>query len=443
MTTRNYKSWQLKAAEYTLRDDRNELAVHGQIGFEGGTLCWASFDWDQPRTFKLEIARMVDAIEVISHDGEAEARLIDPQHAEVHIAKPGRYFIRTDHVNDLPLLIFADPPEEDVPTENDPGIHYFGPGKHDAGRIMLDSGQTLYLARGAVVYGSVQIKPKAHDVTIRGRGILHAAKIPFRGTKESGGAFVGVHRCRNLRIEDVTLADSFAGNLYGKEIDGGVIRNVKVLSERLYSTDGLMIINSRDVLIEDCFIRTKDDCVTLKGLCDRDKPDTWTPLRDVTVRGCLLWSTNNDVLNVGAENRASVIERITFEDCTIISASNTCGDIAGCLAVQCLDDTVIRDITFQRIVVHHLRGHLFNCYFADFFYTIPGLRRPEGGVMERITFRDIEVLDGLSRRCFLRGLDEQHVIRDVRIQNIVFNGQRVLSPEALRLETAHAEFTIT
>ena len=54
------------------------------------------------------------------------------------------------------LHLFASPPEREKPAESQPGVRYFGPGVHRPGKIMLQSGETVYIAGGAVVHGSIQ-----------------------------------------------------------------------------------------------------------------------------------------------------------------------------------------------------------------------------------------------------------------------------------------------
>ena len=48
-----------------------------------------------------------------------------------------------------PLLLFANPLESKPPKQGNPDVIYFGPGVHNAGRIVVTNNQTLYLAGGA------------------------------------------------------------------------------------------------------------------------------------------------------------------------------------------------------------------------------------------------------------------------------------------------------
>src|SRR5512133_2860149 len=59
-----------------------------------------------------------------------------------------------------PLLLFVNSVETDAPKEGDMQVIYFGPGVHTPGRIDLASGQTLYIAGGAIVKGGVMAQGK-------------------------------------------------------------------------------------------------------------------------------------------------------------------------------------------------------------------------------------------------------------------------------------------
>ncbi|WP_217637405.1 hypothetical protein, partial [Curtobacterium sp. MCBA15_016] len=53
------------------------------------------------------------------------------------------------------LFLFVTPSETAVPSASDPDVLYFGPGEHHAGVIRPVSGQTVYLAPGALVHGRI------------------------------------------------------------------------------------------------------------------------------------------------------------------------------------------------------------------------------------------------------------------------------------------------
>ncbi len=79
---------------------------------------------------------------------------IDGTQVTLAIAEPCNLTveINDDWVHSLHL--FANPIEANAPQPNDPHVIYFGPGIHEikAG-ITVGSGQTLYLAGGAILHG--------------------------------------------------------------------------------------------------------------------------------------------------------------------------------------------------------------------------------------------------------------------------------------------------
>jgi hypothetical protein len=68
------------------------------------------------------------------------------------------------------LHLFDYAPEKNPPAPDSPGVHYFGPGVHEAGVIDLRDGEILYLAPGAWLKGHVR-SIGTKNVALRGRGV--------------------------------------------------------------------------------------------------------------------------------------------------------------------------------------------------------------------------------------------------------------------------------
>ena len=99
---------------------------------------------------------------------------IEGRHITFTVAKPGQMTVELDGIHKA-LHLFADPPETDAPKPGDANVLYFGPGVHKAGKIQLKSGQTVYVAGGAVVYGSIQGQGVS-GVRILGRGVIDGSE---------------------------------------------------------------------------------------------------------------------------------------------------------------------------------------------------------------------------------------------------------------------------
>ena len=118
-----------------------------------------------------------------------------------NLAKSGQVTVEMDGSHHA-LHLFADPPEANVPKAGDTGVRYFGPGVHRPGKIQLKSGETLYIAGGAVVYTAVEACG-ATGVRILGRGVIDTSEYE-RG---KGGGCIRLDDCSDVKIDGVILRD--------------------------------------------------------------------------------------------------------------------------------------------------------------------------------------------------------------------------------------------
>ncbi len=91
------------------------------------------------------------------------------------LSKAGQVTVELDGPHHA-LHLFADPPETGAPNRDAAGVRYFAPGVYQPGKIQLKSGETLYLAGGAVVYTAVEARGAA-GVRILGRGIIDTQRV--------------------------------------------------------------------------------------------------------------------------------------------------------------------------------------------------------------------------------------------------------------------------
>ena len=85
--------------------------------------------------------------------------------AKLSITRPG------DHLAGAEMLfLFANPPETDAPKPGTPGIRYYAPGVYHES-IDTKSGDNIYLAPGAVFFGSLNLW-EVEKVKVWGRGVI-------------------------------------------------------------------------------------------------------------------------------------------------------------------------------------------------------------------------------------------------------------------------------
>lgn len=215
------------------------------------------------------------------------------------IQGPQKLYIEIDS---LPhLAIFADPPEMKPPKQGDPGVVYFGPGRHDPGQIELQSNQTIYIAPGAIVNARVR-GTNLQNVRITGRGILQG-NVRISGTT-------------NLKVDGIFIRNTQGWTNTLTDCRNSSYNNVKVFSYgSRWGLDGINPVSCRNFTINNCFMRCRDDCVAIKSMNYALKVDSIFVTNNVMVG----WACSDGV-TVGFELNGSPVQNIFVKNCDILYA---------------------------------------------------------------------------------------------------------------------------
>jgi hypothetical protein len=334
------------------------------------------------------------------------------------------------------LHLFANPPAGPAPKTDAPGVRYFGPGVHQAGKIMMESNQTVYIAGGAVVYGSVQAVG-AGNVKVLGRGILDTSEIP-RG---QGGGCVRFTNSQEITVDGVILRDPDVYGLSTYTCSKVTFSNVKLIGLWRYNSDGIDIHNSQDVVVRNCFVRSFDDSLVIKGITRRGATES-KPVQRVLFEGCVVWNDWGRALEVGAETSAPEMTDITYRDIDIIRTSFIALDI------QHSDRAAIRNVRFEDIRLEVddvcldplIQNGPDDKYPAQPKVFVPRLlvveikktgvsRDDQRGTAEGVTVRNVSVTGKPFPTSLLHGFDAEHQVKGVIIENLRINGKGVKSLE--------------
>ena len=398
--------------------DQTELA---------GFACW---DMTGPVSVEVRSLRPIESVVV-----RPRASGIEPQvggdRLRFTLDRPRRLVVEVNGPHHA-LHLFAGSPESDVPAPDAPGVRYFGPGVHRPGRITLESNQTVYLAAGAVVYGSVQANG-AENIAVRGRGILDVSPFP-RG--EGGGA-VRFADCRNIVIEGIVMRDPdvWCCSLFGCR--NALIEGTKLVGLWRYNADGIDVCNSQDVTIRDCFVRAFDDAIVLKGLKSQPTSFDDRPVSNVQVSGCTIWCDWGRALEIGAETCAPEFSDVVFQDCDIVRTTHIAMDI------QHGDRALVRNIRFDNIRVEmedpNPRPQFQQSPEDRYAPTPDGDYLPalaviviqgthyskddQRGSVRDVLFRNISVTAPRMPASSLQGFDAEHTVDGVTFEELRFNGE--------------------
>ena len=265
------------------------------------------------------------------------------------------------------LHLFANPLETETYTESSDKVMYFGPGVHRPKdlpntQIQIPSNTTVYLAPGAVVKAKLLID-KAENVRIVGRGILDH---PIRG--------IEVTHSKNIWIDGITVVNSRHYTVSGGQSTGITIRNLKSFSYQGW-TDGLDFMSCSDIMIDDVFLRTSDDCLAFYA----HRGKYYGDCRNVCVQNSILWADIAHPINIGThgntETGDEVLEDMIFKNIDILGHDEDDPDYQGCMAINVGDHNLARNITFEDIRVENIEeGQLFHLrvMFNQKYNTGPG-----------------------------------------------------------------------
>jgi len=145
--------------------------------------------------------------------------------------------------------------------------------------------------------------------------------VPVRDRIFGGGSclrpnFVQFYRCRNILVEGVTIRNSPMWQIHPVLCSNVTVRGASLFSHGP-NNDGCNPESSRDVLIEDCFFDTGDDCVAVKSGRNRDGRRIGIPSENIIVRHCRMKDGHGGV-TIGSEASGGV-RNVFAEDCLMDS----------------------------------------------------------------------------------------------------------------------------
>ncbi len=381
----------------------------------GGPYSFANFDTSGPVSVRIVSKRLLRETVVRPQTANVELEMEDDHTVILKLPGPCKLSIEPDGKKG-PLLLFANPLEKDVPKPDDFGVVYFGPGVHTAGAINMGDNQTLYLAGGAVVKGAVIAR--GSNIRIRGRGILDGSDYEWR--KGPHHVTIGIYGS-NVTVSGITIRGSSHWTIVPRGSRHVTIRNVKLCNSRVQNDDGVNPCNSQDVLITDCFIRSDDDCVALKGL---DFQSANSNVERITVENCVLWCDRARIFLLGHESRAEYMRDVTLRNLDIIHFSMTP------FLFEPGEDMRLENVRVEDVRLHgegqreliRLRP-VVNQY----------MRKQVPGLIRNVRFKNVAVEGAEGQyRIQLIGADAEHDIRQVTFENVSVLGHP-LTPDSPNL----------
>jgi hypothetical protein len=389
----------------------------------GGPYSFANFDMSGTVVVRIECKRLLRNVVIRPQSYGIKPTLVNDHTLTLTLDRPLKFSVEPDGKNS-PLLLFANPIETNTPKAGDKNVIYFGPGVHKPEKIILESNQTFYLAGGSVV--KAEVLARGTNIRICGRGILDGSDWKWRTGPV--GNLIAIRNSTDVEINGITLRGSSHWTIVPKNSKRITVRNVKLCNSRVQNDDGINPCNSQDVLITDCFIRSDDDCIALKGL---DFSAENSNVERITVENSTLWCDRARIFLLGHESRAAYMRNITFRNLDIIHFTMTP------FLLEPGEDMRLEDITIEDIRMHG-EGQ------REFIRLRPVvnqyMRKKVPGFIRNVLFKNI-TLEGQPGEYLvqIQGADTEHNVRGITFENISIAGTK-LEKESSRMRIGkHAE----
>jgi len=242
-------------------------------------------------------------------------------------------------------------------------ILYFPPGKYKVGELWLKSNMTLYLAGGAVLYGSdaaadfntgsggVNIEDCSHgmirmykinNTKILGRGVIDANGKLIRSQNDTKINLLKIEESSNILVDGVTVRDPSFWNTLIYRSDLVTIQNYKMINCRpttttYNNTDGVDFDESTNGKLSNAFLYTGDDSMATKNEFSTGPTDTKNIVHEKVV--CY---SNSVGCKIGTKTMGKTIDGVVFRDIDVIKAGRA-------LNIDAYDTAVVQNTKFENI----------------------------------------------------------------------------------------------
>ena len=290
-------------------------------------------------------------------------------------------------------------------------FRYYPVGMYMEEVIKVPSNTTVYLEGGTYFTGTFAIED-AENVSILGRGIARPAK---------GYEGCHVHRSKNVLIDGLIVNTCPIGGSAGV-----TLHDVRSISYPQWG-DGLNVFGgSSDILFDRVFCRNSDDCTTAYATRLGFEGST----RNVHMRNSTLWADVAHPIFIGLHGatagpnpeKRDTIENLVYENIDILCQAEPQVDYQGCLAINCGDNNLVRNVTFDNIRIENLQqGCILQVKVGwnQKYCKAPGL-----GV-ENITFRNIRYYGEQPYLSVINGYNEERKVKNITFEGLKINGRAI------------------
>ena len=330
---------------------------------------------------------------------------------EIKYIEPGDYS-RTDTKN---ATVFTEPNK----------VYYFKAGRYKTDCISIASDCIVYFERNAYCEvlppedapSSYALMARGQNVRVAGRGLLDfsaccGGEVPEGYYNNKGG--IVFDYVENVSLSGLTVVNSQTWTICMNACKGVQIDHCLLFSYRVYS-DGIMLSDCIDAVVEDSFIHTGDDGFETKSTTSSEEP-----MRNVVFRNNAVWTDKAVAYGCIYESNKDTSD-VHFENCSVGFAMGTWSNHLGCCVIQMGNN---REATMSKIYFNDIEVYLnqtpglLNVYIGG-----SGGRGEGWGHVKNIFFNNVTAKTSYGAYLNLQTYTQEDTsIEHLYLNNIVANG---------------------
>lgn len=395
-----------------------------------------SFDFDgAPVTMEITVNGQTELGEVLVRP---LAKGVTPTVAgnviTFQVAEPDVYTVEWGGSAMNAMHIFANSIDDNAPTESTDTVKYIGPGAWSIDTMVLKDDMEVYISGGAVIQG-ILVANKVENAKIWGHGWFDGSNHQsWMLEKRSAYVPISLRDCENIQLGGIALLNPNAWCLEIYDSDHVNVDGIKIISARP-NGDGITIQSSRNVTVQNSFVRSWDDSLVVKNYSNEKGSDS----ANITFDGCQLWTDLAQSMEVGYEtnkggNLKPTIQNITFRNITVLHNFHK-----PVMSIHNADDAAVSGILFSNIIVEDAsmgkgdagkNAQLIDICIVQNSWSSARRR----GTIDDVVFEGIHVLGGDDTIDFkegnfcpirIAGFDPEHMVSNVTVKNLFILGQAV------------------
>ena len=312
--------------------------------------------------------------------------------------------------------------------ETEQRVRIYKAGIHEVESVELKDNETLYLEPGAVLR-AVQPAPdevpeteedwagipnyadfiradNRKNIKIIGYGIIDLSGLSWHARRT-----IRLTGCGNVVLDGPVLIGAAHWTTALFRCENVEVRNLVILGYR-QNSDGIDIVNCRNVHVDNCYIRTGDDAICVKSMeappvCGGEK---------ILVENCTVWDDKVRGIGIAGESKSDIRD-VVFRDCLVLHGLADWAYELGAWCITLCDSGTVSDILFENIRILQESACAINCMlYRDRWST-----DTEAGHIRGIRFRNIRMPENSPIRIW--GYDEEHEVENIRLEQIDNGGE--------------------